>query len=271
MALARTSIPTWNGATHPGDSKVCTSFRFVDGGDSTSTTLGFDQTSGAHNENLVVFRSGLCSDQTDALCTSPPVDPTTHLPDLGACVAKTNCWEHDSTTGNGSVIALTSVVYHPDTGEIVDADMELHDLSSSPTASGFYFTCPGPPALPCSAVGQSGCVDTDIGNTVTHEAGHMLGLDHCVPNGTGPSACPVTQGLFPVMAPTATTGDTDKRILKPDDIDAVCSIYPVASSGSGSSGGGGCGYGTATAGGLAVLGLFLAALWPRRRSGARKA
>jgi MYXO-CTERM domain-containing protein len=259
MALVRASIPTWNQATRPGESAVCTSFRFVDGGDSASTVLGYDQTPGAHNENLVVFRSRLCSAITsDAICAGV---------DVGACVAKYNCWEHDAATGPGGTIALTSVVFLPDTGEIVDADMELHDWNGDKAApNGWYFTCPGPPALTCNATGptdpllysESGCTFIDIGNTVTHEAGHMLGLDHvCVPNVTGPSAiCPVGGST---MEPTAGPGDTDKRTLKPDDVDGVCSIYPVKSSG-------GCGCGTASASGLALLGLFLAALWPRRRS-----
>lgn len=260
MALVRASFPAWNRAEHPGESNVCTGFQFVDGGDSASTVLGYDQTPGAHNENLVVFRSGLCSAHaSDPLCTAA---------DLGACVDKYNCWEHDTgPTGPGGTIALTSVVYLPDTGEIVDADMELHDWNGNATApNGWYFTCPGPPALTCSATGptdpllysESGCTFIDIGNTVTHEAGHMLGLDHvCVPGAAPPaSVCPPGGAT---MEPTAGAGDTDKRTLKPDDIDGVCSIYPVKGSG-------GCGCGTASASGLALLGLFLAALWPRRRS-----
>lgn len=267
MALVRASFPAWNRAEHPGESNVCTGFQFVDGGDSASTVLGYDQTPGAHNENLVVFRSGLCSTiTTDSLCTNPPLG-SDGLPDLGACVAAHNCWEHDAATGPGGTIALTSVVYLPDTGEIVDADMELHDWNGDRTApNGWYFTCPGAPAPTCNAsspsdpllFSDSGCTYIDIGNTVTHEAGHMLGLDHvCVQGAAPPSnACPVGGST---MEPTAGPGDTDKRTLKPDDIDGVCSIYPVKGSG-------GCGCGTASASGLALLGLFLAALWPRRRS-----
>ncbi|HEX7622738.1 MAG TPA: hypothetical protein VF400_04135, partial [Anaeromyxobacteraceae bacterium] len=228
MALVRASLPAWNRAEHPGESNVCTGFRFVDGGDSTSTTLGFDQAPGAHNENLVVFRSELCS-------TFAGSDPTCNVADLSACVAKHNCWEHDIGSGPGSTIALTSVTFDPTTGEIFDADMELHDWNASRTApNGWYFTCPGAPAPTCNATGptdpllfsDSGCTYIDIGNTVTHEAGHMLGLDHvCVPGAAAPSnACPVGGSA---MEPTAGAGDTDKRTLKPDDIDGVCRIYPV--------------------------------------------
>lgn len=267
MALVRASIPAWNQVKHPGESAACTSFQFVDGGDTASTALGFDQTTGVHNENLVIFRSGVCQAQAaEPLCTSPPVDKTTNLPDLGPCIQKTNCWEHDSTIGAGGTIALTTVTFDPSTGEIFDADMELQDWNGDPNApTGWYFTCPGPPALACTGntndaalYSESGCIFMDIGNTVTHEAGHMLGLDHvCVPNVTGPTAACPNGGA--VMEPTAGLGDTDKRTLKPDDINGVCSIYPALSHL------GGCGCGTASASGLALLGLFLAAFRPRRR------
>jgi len=259
-ALAKASFPAWTNATHPGQSQPCTSFQFVDGGDTASKALGYDQTAGANNENLVVFRSGVCT----ALAAS---DPICGAVDLSACVTRYNCWEHDSTSGPGGTIALTTVTYVPSTGEILDADMELHDWNGSISSpDGMYFTCAPPEAGTCSDPGysQSGCVYWDVGNTVTHEAGHMLGLDHCAVGGAGATACPnsgtALNPEYPVMAPTATFGDTDKRTLKPDDIDGVCTIYPVKDSG------GGCGCGTASASGLALLGLFLAALRPRRRS-----
>ena len=266
MALVRASIPAWNQVKRSGESAACTSFHFVDGGDSASTALGFNQTTGAPNENLVIFRSGVCAAQFgEPLCTTPPVDKD-GLPDLGPCIQKTNCWEHDSTIGAGGTIALTTVTFDPSTGEIFDADMELQDWNGDPNApTGWYFTCPGPPALACTGntndaalYSESGCVFMDIGNTVTHEAGHMLGLDHVCVQGAAPpaNACPAGGAT---MEPTAGLGDTDKRTLKADDIDGVCSIYPAISNE------GGCGCGTASASGLALLGLFLAAFRPRRR------
>jgi MYXO-CTERM domain-containing protein len=264
MALVRASIPTWNLVKHPGESAACTTFNFVDGGDSASTSLGFDQTAGAHNENLVIFRGGNCSTIADTLCTSPPLD-SSGQPDLGACVAKYNCWEHDTTIGGGGTIALTTVTFDPNTGEIFDADMELQDWNGKANApTGWYFTCPGPGAPTCAGspsnpllYGESNCIFMDIGNTVTHEAGHMLGLDHvCVAEAADAThACPDPSAT---MAPTAGAGDTDKRTLTADDINGVCSIYPAKDTG-------GCGCGTASASGLALLGLFLAALRPRRR------
>jgi MYXO-CTERM domain-containing protein len=283
--LARASVSTWMSAAQPGALQACTDFKFNDCGDTSRTDLGYNGNEVASNVNLIVFRSGLCSQKTDPLCTRPSLD-STGLPDFGPCIQKTNCWEHDASSGPGGTIALTTVTFDNNTGEILDADMELHGWNGSASApDGFYFTCAGPGAPICSlAFGQQGCVAMDIGNTVTHEAGHMLGLDHPCALGAPPSACPVGGAT---MEPTAGLGDTDKRTLKPDDVLGVCTMYPaggptttclatipvaVAAPAacpvlpSAGGGGGGCGCGTASASGLALLGLFLAALWPRRRS-----
>lgn len=77
----------------------------------------------------------------------------------------------------------------------------------------------------------------------------MLGLDHVCTNPGNPACHPDA-----VMAPNATEGETSKRRLAPDDVEGVCSIYPLQSAGGGCSTGG--------AGGLALLALA-AALWRR--------
>ena len=93
-------------------------------------------------------------------------------------------------------LALTSVTYDQNAGTIVDADIELNDQY-------FNFTTTDNPLL----------VRFDVRNTVTHEIGHVLGLDHT----------PVSDAT---MAVTAQPGETMKRDLHQDDIDGVCAIYP---------------------------------------------
>jgi hypothetical protein len=132
----------------------------------------------------------------------------------------------------------------------------------------------------------------DLQNTLTHELGHLIGLDHnCtdaatrgVPvNHLGQLAPPCSQASAELQAATmfnqAGSGDIGKRDLSVDDAKAVCDVYPAGQGivdldGSDDGQGGGCSVprpqddggrpGPAWAGPLlAVLGLALA--WRRRR------
>ena len=53
--------------------------------------------------------------------------------------------------------------------------------------------------------------EIDLLNTVTHEAGHFLGLGHTSVDGA-------------TMAAYGQTGDIDKRTLEPDDEDGYCAL-----------------------------------------------
>ena len=130
--------------------------------------------------------------------------------------------------------------------------------------------------------------DMDLQNALTHELGHLIGLDHtCFDplssmTGVRPddnagqpvpdcaTATPEVQAT--TMFPSAMPGDTQKRTLAPDDLNAVCTIYsindPPPPPGTGVNGG--CA-GCAAAGGAGDLGapatfaLLAAALIARRR------
>jgi hypothetical protein len=82
----------------------------------------------------------------------------------------------------------------------------------------------------------------DFRNALTHELGHLIGLDHncCVSCGldrpwpvdehgaNAPecgSASPTEKEA--TMFNSACSGDVSKRSLAQDDIDAVCGLYPV--------------------------------------------
>jgi hypothetical protein len=96
-----------------------------------------------------------------------------------------------------AAMGLTTVLFDPGSGEILSADMELN-------GDNFRFT-DGPFE-----------VDADLANTVTHEAGHVLGLAH------SPEAAATMYG-------TSTSGEVQKATLHEDDIRAVCDSYPIAS------------------------------------------
>ncbi len=58
------------------------------------------------------------------------------------------------------------------------------------------------------------CVATDVENTLTHEIGHFIGLDH-------------VNDANATMYSRADIGETKKRSLAQDDIDGDCTIYPA--------------------------------------------
>lgn len=99
-------------------------------------------------------------------------------------------WPYASATA----FAITSVTFDPTNGVIADADIELN-------GEHHQFT-----------VGDAGIV-VDVANTVTHEVGHFIGLDHSkVPEAT--------------MFGSAPEGETQKRTLHSDDIQGLVHIYP---------------------------------------------
>ncbi len=146
-------------------------------------------------------------------------------------------WPHEA-----EVIALTSINYYPDTGEIVDVDIDFNGAD-------YHWTV------------LDGDVQTDVQAIATHEIGHLLGLDH-----TGiPSA---------VMNPYYEPGETRQRTLQDDDVEGISAIYPCDSGDCGEPfvpAESGCSL--AGSGGGArwwILGLVAAALALRRRSPAAR-
>lgn len=106
-------------------------------------------------------------------------------------------WRDDDWPYNSyAAIALTTVIFRPSTGEIVDADIELNSEM-------FRFT--NSESAPPNGM--------DVRNTLTHEVGHFIGLDHSLE----PAA---------TMYATAPEGETSKRDLHPDDIEGLCRVYP---------------------------------------------
>lgn len=103
-------------------------------------------------------------------------------------------WPYANTA---NILALTTVTYNLDDGEIYDADMELNSVGTN-------FT-----------IGDSN-VDFDLLSIATHEAGHFLGLAHS----TDPNAT-----MFPDYKPHT----TNLREPSVDDIAGICAIYPPGS------------------------------------------
>lgn len=94
-----------------------------------------------------------------------------------------------------NAIAMTQLWYNADTGEIYDVDVLLN------LGQGDFGDC--------SAACASGTID--LQNTLTHEAGHVLGLGH-------------TPVLGATMVTDARPGVTFMRSLETDDVLGLCAL-----------------------------------------------
>jgi hypothetical protein len=133
--------------------------------------------------------------------------------------------------------ALTTIFFvddakRADNGTILDADTELNGV-------GFTFAIIADGGT--STCSTSNCM-MDVQNTLTHELGHMLGLDHTCwvgdptmrPLDSNGQPVPLCGGALPPAVTDATMynfaccGETKKRTPEADDIAGICGIYPIA-------------------------------------------
>jgi MYXO-CTERM domain-containing protein len=241
----RRSFQTWSQVS-------CTDLTFRDDGLLTDPKLrraGYF--SGDTNQNLILFRTANCQ-------TAVPAGDACIA--AGTCGNQYDCWSHDQ-----AILATTTTTSNRTTGEILDSDTEFN-AAPAPDGSQWIFSTVDSP--PCSAPGQTDCVNIDVQNTMTHEAGHTLGLAHSMDTSA-------------TMYASAPEGETAKRILKQDDLDSICGIYPrgaqtvtclgkaiTITEESASDGATGCGCSAAGAGPAlegAVLSLFAFLTIHRRR------
>jgi hypothetical protein len=134
---------------------------------------------------------------------------------------------------NPNAAAITTAIYINDPesdrdGEIIDADIELNGVFFSITVE------------PAPLDGRNAVLQ----NTLTHELGHLQGLEHpCRADATEPERVdnlgdpvPLCQGgnadppriREATMYNFAEPGETLKETLSDDDIAAICAIYPTA-------------------------------------------
>ncbi len=193
---------------------------------------------------------------------------------------------------DASAAAVTTVSYinkkdDPDDGLIVDADIELNSVNNQ-------FVEIGKTLPPADNRNQ-----TDLENTLTHELGHLLGLDHTCRLSTDPSCLtddkgqarqtcdaidrqrllsPAAQTIYETsMFAIAPPKDVEKRTPKSDDVAGVVAASPIASDPklcpdpvTGSASGCSCQVGGANrnplAVSLAVLSVLLGILFRRRKT-----
>lgn len=112
-------------------------------------------------------------------------------------------WIHDR-----SIIAVTTNTFCTETnslcpfvGAIIDADIELNGDRFRFTNSRLVAT-----------------TEFDLGNTLTHEVGHLIGLDH-------------SRDRDSTMFASAPPGELSKRDLNDDDQAGVCTVFPLRNTG----------------------------------------
>lgn len=227
------SVATWSRQL---DS--CASLRLQEGARTPTRKVGFYD--GQANENVALFRLRKCAGVV------PMTDGCWRDDDCGS---QYDCWQHQD-----GAIAITTTSFNPDTGRILDSDIEFN------TPQFIFSTVDTPPCPP--GLASTSCVATDVQNTTTHELGHLLGLSH------SPSSSST-------MSFRASAGELSKRTLDADTARFVCDVYPAggasktcvvktASSELGNAlGPGGCGCSEAP-GLLAAFGAFAFALRRRR-------
>ncbi len=181
------------------DAKDAISLAFSKWTSATCTTDGADQTSGddtvdagdVDNNGQIARVSIDVRDEGPVACDTVGYSATG--PNQHVILFRDSVWPHNDSN---NTLALTTVVFNPDTGELYDADMEINTAQQKVTLQD-----------PVPADGY------DFQSIVTHETGHFLGMAHSTDDHAT---------MFAHYDP----GQTTLRHLTFDDLDGICDIYP---------------------------------------------
>lgn len=210
MMIVDAAINEWNSKT-----ESCSYFKVVNAG-TRAVDVGNDQV------NVIKFHDTPCT--CDNGTTSWACRPAT-MTSAAKCYAQ-------------QAAGITTATYVNDAnsskdGQIVDADIELNGVNFS-----------------ISAMGQSntpGLCLADLQNTLTHELGHLHGLEHTclasgdpqriddqgnpVPSCSAVQANPMLPANMKILEATMYNfqdcGETTKSSLSDDDIQAICTVYNI--------------------------------------------
>ncbi len=118
-------------------------------------------------------------------------------PNANAIIFRDDTWPYFEDPSNERMtLALTTITYLKDTGEIVDADIEINSANVALSTSDTNIT-------------------NDLQAILTHEAGHFFGLAHSLVRGA------TMNKLYNVNV-----GDATFRSLSDDDRRGICDLYP---------------------------------------------
>lgn len=163
----KVALAQWDKADCPGGGNASISVEYL--GETDDDFVGYDPGANAKNENAVFFR-----------------------PDA---------WAY----AEGNQVALTTVTFRSDTGDILDADIEVNSTLDISTDR----------PLPANGF--------DLQTVFAHELGHVLGLAHSTDRAA-------------TMYATYNPGTFDQGLLEDDDRAGLCAIYQPDGTRAGSSG-----------------------------------
>ncbi|MCS6901952.1 MAG: matrixin family metalloprotease [Myxococcales bacterium] len=112
-------------------------------------------------------------------------------PNANVILFRDNGWPYQ---GASNTLGYTTVTFESSTGRILGADIEVNSGQNIITT-------------------EDRGVRYDLESILVHELGHALGLSHS----NNPEA---------TMRASYAEGSTDMRTLAPDDLEAVCTVYP---------------------------------------------
>jgi hypothetical protein len=112
-------------------------------------------------------------------------------PNANVILFQDNRWDYQ---GTDNTLAKTTVTFDAETGEIFDADIEINHAYNNFTIS-------------------DEVIEYDLESVLTHEVGHLIGLDH-------------TPDFSATMYAGYDPGSVEQRSLEVDDTLAACTAYP---------------------------------------------
>jgi MYXO-CTERM domain-containing protein len=207
-----------------------------------------DQVFATVQKSIANWQSALNGAAYLKLMYAQPAAIEAHLDGVNTIKFRIDKWCHPNDAQQNNVCyssaaaGITTVFYVQDgsdkAGTILDADIELNDIN-------FTFAI-----LPTTATPNPNRPFADLENTLTHELGHLQGLDHTCTDaatpaqeyvGDDPTAKPPSCSQLFNLPPAeqqqirgatmynyASPGETSKRMVQPDDVAGIVDAYAPA-------------------------------------------